>query len=189
MNPTHSLKLLLTVATLALAGTVSVRAQSDATAPNTPPADAPERPAHRGGPRPPLPPEIREKYDVNKDGKLDETERAALKADIDSGKVTLPKRGPGGPGGPDGKGGKGHKGGPGAAGRPVPPEVLAKYDANKDGKLDETERAKLHADIESGAFVPPHRPHGRPSDAPADAAPKAPADDQGASIVPKRPRN
>ena len=109
-----------------------------------------------------------------------------VKADVDAGKVSLPKHGPRGPGGPEGKGGKGGKG------RPVPPEVLAKYDANHDGKLDDTERAKLKADIESGAFVPPHRPHGRPGNPPADDAGAAPApdsNDAAATVVPKRPRN
>ncbi len=46
------------------------------------------------------PAEIVAKYDTNQDGKLDETERAALHADIEAGKVTLPEggRGPGGGG-------------------------------------------------------------------------------------------
>jgi hypothetical protein len=47
----------------------------------------------RGGHHGP-PPEIVEKYDTNNDGELDETERAALKADRKSGK--LPKRERGG---------------------------------------------------------------------------------------------
>ncbi len=184
MNTKHSLKLLIATAALALAGTAAIFA--DDTAAPTAPADNAGRPPHRGGGRPPLPPEILAKYDVNKDGKLDETERAALKADVDAGKVSLPKHGPGGPGGPEGKGGKGGKG------RPVPPEVLAKYDANNDGKLDDTERAKLKADIDSGAFVPPHRPHGRPGNPPAEDAGSAPAPeskDAAATVVPKRPRN
>lgn len=180
MNTKNSLKLLIATATLALAGTAAIFA--DDSTPPAAPSDTAGRPPHRAGGRPPLPPEILAKYDVNKDGKLDETERAALKADVDAGKVSLPKHGPGGPGGPGGKG------------RPVPPEVLAKYDANKDGKIDATERAKMKADIESGAFVPPHRPHGHPGNPPADDSNAAPAPapgsaDGGTTVVPKRPRN
>jgi hypothetical protein len=171
MKTTKSLSLLLATAALALTGSIAAFGQADTAAPS----DAPAKPAHRGGGRPPLPPEIRDKYDVNKDGKLDETERAALKADIDSGKVTLPKRGPGGPGGPGGPEGKGGKGG---KGRPVSKEALEKYDANKDGKLDETERAKMKADIQSGAFVPPQRPHGRPEGRPEGHPGDAPASKQ-----------
>src|SRR5215471_16060153 len=50
------------------------------------------------GPPPPPPPagdlpkDILDKYDVNKDGKLDETERAALRKDIEDGKIQLPPR-------------------------------------------------------------------------------------------------
>ncbi len=173
---------LIASAVLALAGSVAAFAQTDATPAPPAASDHPARP-HRPGMH--LPAEIMAKYDVNKDGKLDETERAALKADVDAGKVTLPKHGPGGPGG-----GPGGPGGPG--GRPVPPEVLAKYDVNKDGKLDATERAAMKADIASGAFVPPHRPahHKAPADAPAAAPDETPAapDSGTATIVPKRAR-
>lgn len=213
----------------------------------TDPAPKPGHRAEGRGHRPPSP-EILAQYDLDKDGKLNETERAALKADIDAGKVTLPAgnpedhgrpvdaiakelgvtpeqfraafkqvhpaaRGeqpteeqrianrtalaaalgvtpekldevmdkyrpegkvghrPGGrpEGGPEGRRGGG---GPGAQGHRPSPEVLAKYDVNQDGKLDETERAALKADIASGAFVPPARPQppqGGP-DAPAPAA-------------------
>jgi hypothetical protein len=89
---------------------------------------------------------------VNHDGKLDETERAALHADIQSGKITPP----------EGRGRGGRREGP-------PPELVAKYDVNQDGKLDETERAALRADIQSGKITPPEgrgprdgrRPEGR----------------------------
>ncbi len=105
---------------------------------------------HRMGP----PPELVAQYDADGDGKLDETERAALHADIESGKIARPEgRGPGGPGrrgGPGGPGGQ-HRMGP-------PPELVAQYDADGDGKLDETERAALHADVESGKIA---RPEGR----------------------------
>ncbi len=81
-----------------------------------------------GGP-PPLPKDILDKYDLNHDGKLDESERAALQKDIREGKVQLPFRGPG-PGGP---------GGPGFRPLPTAADVLARFDADKDGKLDEAE--------------------------------------------------
>ncbi len=61
---------------------------------------APADPAPKHGPRGeghghrPLPPEILAQYDLDKDGKLNEAERAALKADIDAGKVTLPQGNP-----------------------------------------------------------------------------------------------
>ena len=60
--------------------------------------------------------ETLEKYDANKDGMLDETEKAAAKA----GSV--------------------------AKARETKEANLAKYDANKDGKLDDTEKAARKAD-------------------------------------------
>ena len=103
------------------------------------------------------PPELVAQYDANGDGKLDETERAALRADIESGKVARPAgRGPGGPGGKGGQGGPGRPGGQRRMG--PPPELVAQYDANGDGKLDETEHAALRADMESGKIS---RPEGR----------------------------
>ena len=46
---------------------------------------------------------------------------------------------------------------------PPPKEILQKYDANQDGKLDETERAVLHQDVQAGKVTPPpRRPHGPP---------------------------
>jgi translation initiation factor IF-2 len=104
---------------------------------------------HRQGP----PPEIVAKYDANQDGKLDETERAALHADIEAGKVARPEGG-------RPEGGRGPGAGPRRQG--PPPEIVAKYDTNQDGKLDETERAALHADIEAGKVPRPEggRPEG-----------------------------
>ncbi len=60
--------------------------------------------------------ETLEKYDANKDGKLDDTEKAAAKA------------------------------GAAAKTKATKEANLAKYDANKDGKLDETEKAAMKAD-------------------------------------------
>jgi hypothetical protein len=63
--------------------------------------------------------------------------------------AAAPRRGP-----------RGH--GPGQHRQGPPPEIVAKYDANQDGKLDETERAALHADIEAGKVARPEggRPEG-----------------------------
>lgn len=58
------------------------------------------------------------KYDANKDGALDEAERAAMKADKDAKRDATKQ------------------------------ERLEKYDANKDGKVDKTEREAETADKE-----------------------------------------
>ncbi len=63
--------------------------------------------------------ETLEKYDKNKDGKLDEAETAAWKADI-AAKAKATKE-----------------------------ANLAKYDLNKDGKLDDAEKAAMKADQET----------------------------------------
>lgn len=41
-----------------------------------------------------------------------------------------------------------------------PPELVAKYDLNQDGTLDETERATLRQDMQAGKIQPPGRPMG-----------------------------
>ncbi|MBV8760988.1 MAG: EF-hand domain-containing protein [Deltaproteobacteria bacterium] len=64
---------------------------------------------HGGAPRT----EILQKYDTNKDGKLDDTEKAAMKADF---KAKHAQR---------------------------EAEMLAKFDTNKDGKLDDAEKAAM----------------------------------------------
>lgn len=93
------------------------------------------------------------KYDVNKDGQLDATELATMRADAESGKLAPPppRRMP-------------HMGG--RLGGGPPPELLQQYDTDKDGHLNESERAALQADIESGKVVPPRQgdaQHARPS--------------------------
>jgi Ca2+-binding EF-hand superfamily protein len=126
---------------------VTVNAQTDA-------ADASAGP-RPGGPPPGAPrlglvlKDLLEKYDINKDGQLDQTELAALRKDIDDGKIGPPAGGP--PGGPAGRRGPG---GPGGR-PPLPKEILDKYDVNKDGKLDEAERAALHKDIQDGKIQLP----------------------------------
>jgi hypothetical protein len=131
-----TIRILSAAAIIAAALTASVLADDNAGAPHRGPrGKGPGQ--HRQGP----PPEIVAKYDANQDGKLDETERAALHADIEAGKVARPE------------GGRGPGAGPRRQG--PPPEIVAKYDANQDGKLDETERAALHADIEAGKVPRP----------------------------------
>jgi len=59
---------------------------------------------------------VLKKYDANQDGKLDDTEKAAMEADKAKQKAAAEAK------------------------------VLAKYDANKDGKLDDSEKAAMEAD-------------------------------------------
>lgn len=143
------------------------------------------RPQHRPpggeppeGAKPPAPP-LMKALDANGDGIISVEEIAnaavslrALDKNSD-GQLTIEElrlpgaglRGPRGPGGPGGPGNPEfdahHK------------EILGKHDANKDGKLDETERAAIKKDIEAGKL---ERPQGRrgprgfgppPGDAPA----------------------
>ncbi len=89
-------------------------------------------------------------YDTNGNGKLDADERAVLRDDVKAGKYEAP---PMPPRGAPGRGFGAHK---------PPPEVLAKYDLDGDGVLNDAERAKLHADIKSGALKPPAPPVGGP---------------------------
>lgn len=119
------LKLLSTAATLALFGLVSTSTLSAADEP------AGERPSRE---------EMIKRFDTNKDGKLDQDERAAMRAaapDRPAG-AREERAGPGGqrgPGGPGGPGGQRGPGGPGGADR------MKKFDTDGDGKLNETERA------------------------------------------------
>jgi hypothetical protein len=135
-----TLQILCTAATFAAALSTSVLAE-DTT--NTGGHGGPRGPRGQGMRRQGPPAELVAKYDVNQDGKLDETERAALHADIEAGKVARPE---------------GHGPGNGPRRQGPPPEVVAKYDTNQDGKLDETERAALRADMEAGKIA---RPEGR----------------------------
>lgn len=118
----------------------------------------------RGAP-PRLPKEIFDKYDVNHNGVLDESEREALHQDIEAGKIQLPHpEGPGMAGGP----------GPGA---PSAKQLLAKFDMNQDGMLDENELANLLKELPRHR-PPMHRGPGGPGGpggpAPEDAPPAAP---------------
>lgn len=62
------------------------------------------------------------RFDKNGDGKLDEAERAAMKAQLASERAARKQ------------------------------EMLAKYDLNKDGKLDENERAQMKKDKIAARF-------------------------------------
>jgi hypothetical protein len=88
----------------------------------------------RPGGRPFGPPkEILDQYDINKDGQLDETEHAAVKQDIDSGKLQPP----------------GGDGPPPFGPPPSAAQILEQNDLDNDGKLDEKEL---------DAFLKSHRP-------------------------------
>jgi hypothetical protein len=92
-----------------------------------------------------VPKEILDKYDLNKDGQLDENERAALRKDMEEGKLQLPPPLPGlhPPGGP--------------AFRPPPTakDIIEKFDVDKDGKLDETELAAFLKEMRLHRPPPP----------------------------------
>jgi Ca2+-binding EF-hand superfamily protein len=124
-----------------------------------PPPGAPGMP--RPGARGPglLPKEILDKYDLNKDGKLDENERAALRKDIEDGKIQPPF---------PGHGPRGPAGGPGPGHPPTAKEILARFDADQDGKLDETELTAFLNDLHQRLLRGPHGPP------PGDGAPGAP---------------
>ena len=63
-----------------------------------------------------------QKYDTNKDGKLDDSEKAAMKADFNAKRAEKKS------------------------------EMLGKYDTNKDGKLDPSERAVARDDRMTAMF-------------------------------------
>jgi Ca2+-binding EF-hand superfamily protein len=119
--------------------------------PPPPPAGAPPPPPAAPGDDHPFRQRMLERFDANHDGKLDEAERAAAREEWK--KRMAEHGGPDGFHGPDGPDGPPGFGGPeGGPGRRMErmhhrmmkrwhEEMLAKFDANHDGKLDETERA------------------------------------------------
>lgn len=92
-------------------------------------------------------------FDINKDGKLDETEIAALAKAVADGSVTPPA----------------HRKGPEDT-KPNPDRVahrlagafsaVSAFDTNHDGKLDESETAALKTAMEKGEVRPPGGPRG-----------------------------
>ena len=150
--------------TLALLGVLGMLTGTAALAQQPAPDDqAPprQRPENQAGPGRPDPEARRKallaKYDVNKDGKLDDAERAAIGKDVEEGKFD-PRLMGGRPGGPGGRGFRG-PGGPEFGLRHQ--ELLDKYDTNKDGKLDANEREAIRNDIESGKLPRPRFGPGR----------------------------
>lgn len=99
-------------------------------------------------------------YDTDKNGKIDDTEQAAVAKAIEAGTLEVgPPRG--------GKGrGKGKGEGRPEGGRPPGDviaghvtklyESLAAYDADKSGALDETEQAAVATAIKDGSLKLPH---------------------------------
>jgi hypothetical protein len=85
-------------------------------------------------------------FDVNKDGKLDEGERAALAKAVADGKVELPVHA-----GPQGEKSNADEM---VAHVAEMYAYVARYDTNHDGELDETEKAAIIKAIENGEFAP-----------------------------------
>ena len=112
---------------------------------------APAKPCcGKPGQRPDFHKMMLEKFDANKDGQLDDAEKAAAKADFEKMRAERgPKCGHRGPKGP-------RCGGPRGP-RHMSPEqkdecrakFMEKFDANKDGQLDDAEKAAVKADFEA----------------------------------------
>jgi len=102
-------------------------------------------------PEPPLKRKILEKYDKNGDGQLNLEERAAIRKDVEEGRLQLP---PGARAWLEGRG-------PGPGGPPrldpaLKQRILQKYDANGDGRLNAEEKAAILKDlVERRLELPP----------------------------------
>ncbi len=83
-----------------------------------------------------------EKFDANKDGQLDEQEKEAMKAEF-KGRRDGKGHGPRAHKGPR------HHKGHGADKGDMHKHMMEKFDANKDGQLDEQEKAAMKADFEA----------------------------------------
>ena len=75
-----------------------------------------------------------EQYDQDNDGRLSESEREALWQDRQADGESFDRRGRGGRGGPEGRGGRDGRG----RGM-MPKELVAKYDLDNDGQLNQQE--------------------------------------------------
>jgi hypothetical protein len=85
-------------------------------------------------------------FDADKDGQLDSTEQDALAQAISAGTVQLPLFG------------HGHQpGGPRSGMDALEQQLLATYDANGNGVLDDSEWATIEADIKSGKLTLPNQ--------------------------------
>lgn len=115
-------------------------------------------------------------YDTDRDGKLSDTEQAALAKAAASGSLDLHPGGPG-PGNGHGRGPRGPRGdgnGPDSAEKEaMHQKLLETYDTNKDGKLDESEREVIQADVKAGKLELPGRP-GRGGRGPGGGGPRGP---------------
>jgi hypothetical protein len=114
-----------------------------------PPADAAELKAYHE--------KVLAAYDVDKNGAIDEDERAVHRDHVRAGTFPAP------PFAGQHRRQHPHRKGP-------PPELVAQYDLNRDGTLDETEHAQLRADIQSGKIQPPHRKQRAPRATPPDGS-------------------
>lgn len=83
--------------------------------------------------------EIMKQFDANGDGQLDQTEREAVRKHMESMRGDAGGRG--GQGAQGQRGGQGGRGGQGQRGG----NPMAEFDANGDGKLDDSERAAASA--------------------------------------------
>lgn len=109
-----------------------------------------------------------DKFDKNQDGQLDATEMTALRAELNSAVVASEFKRPGGP-----------KGGLGRGPRQVPPEILQTYDVDKDGTLNESERAALKQDVQDGKVTPPRGRGNGPKGPPKELVEKYDTDGDG----------
>ncbi len=92
-----------------------------------------------------------EKFDVNKDGQIDDQEKEAIKAEFEARQGKPGCKGPRGhhPHGPKPgcKGPRGHR--PHGPNPGMHKHMMEKFDANKDGQLDEQEKEAMKAEFEA----------------------------------------
>ncbi len=117
---------------LAMTMCLPVLAQQDAPAPQEAPQPPPPQGRVASPHGNPHHAAFLEKFDTNKDGRIDEQEKEALRAAFEARKAEFQKK------------------------------ILEKYDANKDGQLDEQEKAAAKADFHKDRPHRPHmmRHHG-----------------------------
>ena len=132
---------------------------------------------HRGMMNPEQRKQILEKFDTDKDGKLSEEERKAMREEFMKNRPQMPGRpgaqGPHGPRGPHGMNPEQRQ------------KMLEKFDTDKDGKLSEEERKAAREEFMKNRPQMPdrrgghghwnHGPQGGPQGAPQGEQPQAPA--------------
>ena len=114
-------------------------------------AEAPKRPAGKAGeagkagqrpqgrPSPEMMAKILERFDANKNGRLDPDEMQTARAEFQKMQAN------GGKGAPGANGGKGAPAGKAAPGGDKRQEIIKKFDKDGDGQLNEAERAAAKA--------------------------------------------